>query len=219
MWWRRRKQPTYQPGTRAYGKWRLYADTVEGSDTVVDRKDNGQVYEVSWVGTEAVALEYLRRRDVRQERYYVIVETPYRNFGRDMIMIFDEADGALIEIPERTPIPELTASPTHCARCGYTILPCTHFEFSCDDPDCGHPWHTADFAQSADEVIRAGMGYRCTQCRSAACRACYEATGGENLATTDGFLLEPGDEQPHPADEITLRLCWICRSPVTIFDE
>ncbi|MFC4008582.1 hypothetical protein ACFOY2_15230 [Nonomuraea purpurea] len=213
MWWRRRKQSTNQPGTRSY------ADTVESSASVVDRKDNGQVYEVFWVKTEAVALEYLRRREVRQEGYYVIVETPYRNLGRDMVMIFDEADGALIEIPERTPLPELRASPTHCARCGYPILPCSHVEFSCDDPDCGHPWHTADFGQSADEVILAGWGYRCTKCRSAACRACYEATGGENLTTTHGFLLEPGDERPHPADEIMLRLCWLCRSPVTVFDE
>ncbi|MEU6715037.1 hypothetical protein ABZ897_26535 [Nonomuraea sp. NPDC046802] len=219
MWWRRRKQSTYQPGTRSYGKWRSYADTVEGSVSVVDRKDNGQVYEVFWVKTEAVALEYLRRREVRQEGYYVIVETPYRNLGRDMVMIFDEADGTLIEIPERTPLPELRASSTHCVRCGYPILPSSHVEFSCDDPDCGHPWHTADFAQSADEVILAGWGYRCTKCRSAACRACYEATGSENLTTTHGFLLEPGDERPHAADEIMLRLCWLCRSPVTIFDE
>jgi hypothetical protein len=99
-WWRRR-QRGYEPGVRAYGAWHLYADTVEGSSTVVDRKDSGQIYEVSWVKSEAVALEYLRRRDVRQEGYYVIVETPRRNLGRDMVMIFDEADGSLIEIPER----------------------------------------------------------------------------------------------------------------------
>lgn len=217
-WWRSRQRP-YEQGTRAYGAWRIYADTVEGSASVVDKKDNGRVYEVYWVKSEAVALEYLRRRDVRLEGYYVIVETPQRNLGRDMVMIFDEADGSLIEIPERTPLPVPTPSPTHCARCGYPILPCTHLEFRCDDPDCGHPWHTADFAQSTDEVIRAGWGYRCTQCRSAACRACYEATGSENLTTTRGFLLDPGDVQPHPADEITLRLCWVCQSPVTIFDE
>lgn len=165
MWWRRRRQTTYEPGTQAYGKWRPYADSVENSANVMDIKDNGKVYEVSWVKSEAVALEYLRRRDVRQERYYVIVETPYRNLGRDMIMIFDEADGALVEIPERTPLAELTASPTHCARCGYPIMPCSsNFEFPCDDPDCGHPWHTVDFAQTADEVIRAGGG---TAARSA----------------------------------------------------
>jgi hypothetical protein len=215
MWWRRQKQA----GTQAYGAWRLYADTVEGSTTVVDRKDNGQVYEVSWVKTEAVALEYLRRRDIRREGYYVIVETPYRNLGRDMVMIFNESDGALIEIPERTPLPELTASPTHCARCGYPVLPHDRIVEPACGPDCGHPWHTTEFAQTAEEVILSGFGYHCTKCRSAACRACYEATGGENVATRSGFLLGPGDERSHPADEIMLRLCWICRSPVTIFFE
>ncbi|GAB2944949.1 hypothetical protein ACFMQL_33325 [Nonomuraea fastidiosa] len=220
MWWRRRKRSPYEPGVRAYGAWRVYADSVEGSDHIVDRKDNGHVYEVSWVKTEAIALEYLRRRDVRREGHYVIVETPHRDLGRDMIMIFDEADGSLIEIPERTPLPQPTPSPTHCARCGYPVLPVTDVTpSSCGDPDCGHPWHTADFAWSADRVILAGAGYRCTQCRSAACRACYEATGSEQTTITHGFLWDPDDEQPHPSDEILMRLCWICGSPVTILDE
>jgi hypothetical protein len=78
----------------------------------VDRKDNGQVYEVSWV--ETAALDYLRHRDVRRQCHYVIVEAPRRNIGRDHD--FDEADGWLIEIPERTPLPEPTPSPTDCAR-------------------------------------------------------------------------------------------------------
>lgn len=219
MWWRGRKRAAHEPSTRAYGRLRLYADTVEDSGTVIDKKDDGQVYEVSWVRTEAAALDYLRGRDVRRERYYVIVETPVRNFGRDMIMIFDEADGTPIEIPPRTPLAEPAASATHCARCGYPVLPSSRVEFPCDgDPDCGHPWHTADFAQSAEEVIGAGLGYRCVTCRSAACRACYEATGDENRARTHGFVAGPDDERPKADVEIVHRLCWICRSPVTILD-
>ncbi len=204
----------------AYGRMRLYADSVDGSGTVVDKKDDGKVYEVSWVKSEAVALDYLRGRDVRREGYYVIVETPFRNFGRDMIMIFDEADGAPIEIPERTPLPEPAASPTHCARCGYPVLPSTRVAFPCDgDPGCGHPWHTADFAQGADEVVRAGLGYRCVTCRSAACRACYEATGDQNRSRTHGFVAGPDGGPPRPDVEIVHRLCWVCRGPVTILDE
>lgn len=219
MWWRRRKQSKYPLGTRAYGEWQLYADTVEGSSVVVDKKDNGHVYVVSWVNSEAVALEYLRGHDVRQEGYYRVVETPNRNLARDMVMIFDEADGALIEVPERTPLPELTASTTHCARCGYPILPAARVEFPCDGSDCGHPWHTADFADPTDKVILAGWGYRCTVCRSAACRACYEATGDQNWVTTQGLLLDPADERPKESAELARRVCWVCPSPVTIFDE
>src|SRR5437660_9343946 len=105
VWWSRRsrRRSAVQLGPYSYGRRRFYADTVEGSGCVVDRKDNGAVFEVYWVKSEAVALEYLRRRDVRTEGYYVIIETPGRNLGRDMIMIFDEADGTPIEIPERTP--------------------------------------------------------------------------------------------------------------------
>lgn len=218
MRWRRSRRRESPPFILAYGAWRSYADTVEGSATVVETQDGGQVYEVSWVKSEAAALEYLRRRDVRQRSHYVIVETPHRSFGRDLIMIFDEADGSLIEIPERTPLPEPTPSTTQCARCGYAIMPSERVEFPCEGPDCGHPWHTADFAYGADEVIRQGLGYRCIRCRSGACRACYEATGSENRRTTSGFVFDEGDEQPHPSDEIVHRLCWVCQGPVTIFE-
>jgi hypothetical protein len=207
----------------AYGAWRVYADSVEAGTHIVDRvdrKDNGHVYEVYWGTSEDIALEYPRRRDVRHEGHYVIVETPRRNLGRDMIMIFDEADGSLIEIPERTPLPRPTASPTHCARCGYPVLPVTDVApSSCDDPDFGHPWHTADFGWSAERVILSGAGYRCTQCRSAACRACYDATGGAQTTITRGFVRGEDDGRSHPSDAILMRLCWICGSPVTILHD
>src|SRR5689334_7462922 len=97
-WVRRRKQ--------GHTDFRHYAEPVEGSSQIVDRKDNGQVYIVSRVKSLAVALDYLRRTEVRDEGVYHIVETPGRSVGRDMVMIFDEADGSVIEIPDRTPLPE-----------------------------------------------------------------------------------------------------------------
>jgi hypothetical protein len=201
MWWSRRsrQQEPVQLSPYKYGRRWLYADTVEGSGTVVDRKDNGRVYEVHWVKSEAVALEYLRHRDVRQEGYYVIVETPGRDLGRDMIMIFDEADGSLIEIPERTPLPELQPSTTRCARCGYPVLPAQ----AMNDEPVGPPGSivVVQFPQSPEEVVQKGMGYRCTSCRSAACAACYQAT---NENTDDGTLVHS---------------CWVCNSPVTSLTE
>ncbi|MQA93412.1 MAG: hypothetical protein GEV11_01805 [Streptosporangiales bacterium] len=184
----------------------------------MDRKDGGAVYEVYWVKSEAVALEYLRRRDVREEQYYVIVETPERNLGRDMVMIFDEADGAMLEIPSRTPLPELRASATHCSRCGYPILPCTLVGPGCTDPDCGHAMHVNDFAQSTFEVIVGGFGYRCISCDSAACRACYEATG-EKVSSTAAFRPAANPDLPHPGGDVRVFLCWACDSPVTAFSE
>ena len=113
MWWRRRRQATYQPGTRAYANGAPTPTTVEGSSTVVDRKDNGRVYEkVSWARTEAVALEYCAAGTSAKSLLRQIVEMPYRNLGRDMKSDLRRGRGALIEIPERTPLPELSASPT-----------------------------------------------------------------------------------------------------------
>jgi hypothetical protein len=182
------------PGVHRYGQLRLYAETVEGSSHVVDKKDNGRIYEVHWVRSEAVALDYLRRRDVRIEGYYVIVETPHRTIGRDMIMIFDEADGSMIEIAARTPLAEPQPSSTHCTRCGYPVLPA---EAATEQPNT-----IVEFAQSPEDLIRMGMGYRCINCDSVACAACYEVTG-ENTE----------------AGEIPWHRCWACQSPVTAFTE
>jgi hypothetical protein len=181
-------------GVHRYGRLRLYADTVESGSHVVDKKDNGRVYEVHWVRSEAVALEYLRRRDVRIEGYYVIVETPHRTLGRDMIMIYDEVTGSMIEIAARTPLPEPQPSPTHCIRCGYPVLPAN----ATDD----EPGTIIAFAQSPAELVYNGMGYRCTSCGSAACAACYQVTGENTVA-----------------GEITWHRCWACESPVTAFTE
>lgn len=185
-------------GSSAYGP-KYYADTVEGSECVVDKKDSGAVYEVYWVKSETVALEYLRHRDVRQLRHYVIIETLGRNIGRDLIMIFDEADGTLIEIPERTPLPDLQPSTTHCARCGYPVLTIVNHP---DPPD--DPRKIVVFTESPDEVVLKGWGYRCTGCSSAACAACYRATG-QNTETT--------------AEGVQWYRCWVCESPVTALIE
>lgn len=205
MWWSRksRQRDAVVLSPYRYGQRWVYAETVGGSGTVMDRKDNGNVYEVHWVKSEAVALEYLRHRDVRQEGYYVIIETPGRNLGRDMITIFDEADGSLIEIPERTPLPELQPSATHCARCGYPVLPAGAPE---DEP-VGPPGSVVvvEFSQSLEEVVRNGWGYQCTNCRSAACAACYQATGENTEAAGEAGRL--------------MHRCWVCGSPVTSFVE
>lgn len=187
-----------QRGPREYGRRRYYADAVEASQCVLDKEESGRVYEVYWVKSETVALEYLRRRDVRQEGHYVVITTPGRRLGRDMVTIFDEADGTLIEIPERTPLPELRPSTTHCARCGYPILPGEAVDDVPGDP----PESIVEFAQSPYEAVLKGFGYQCTKCGSAACAACYRATGEKTDVVGEG---------------VQMHRCWVCDSPVTAY--
>lgn len=68
---------------------RLEADVP---DVTTELKVSG-IYEVRRAGTRSAAMTYLRARQVREEEYYVIVETPEGNIGRNLIVIFEERSG------------------------------------------------------------------------------------------------------------------------------
>jgi hypothetical protein len=192
--------------------------TVGNGQVVIDRKPSGAVYEVHRAANEAAALEYLRGRDVRDQKYYVIVETPGRNLGRDLIMIFDEADGSMLEVPERNPLPDLRPSTTRCARCGYAILPATLPPSQQPEEHGPFTYRAVFFGQPPHDVIRMGWGYRCIRCRSGACESCYQATiddmGPVPESTT---VVYTAGKQLH--DDGLFRTCWVCHNPVTAFTE
>jgi hypothetical protein len=168
--------------------------TPEPSLVEIKRTASG-VYEVYRCANEAEALAFLRRRDVPQEKYYVIVETPLRNLGRDLFGIFDEKSEAQIEFPAHTPLREPVSSRTNCARCGYVVLPLREIESPTSDV------HTVQMFTSLDELMESGFGYRCTGCSSLACASCYHSTVGAIERDADGRL--------------HLK-CWVCGSPVKL---
>jgi len=61
----------------------------------LDRKYDGKVYEVYHCQSRSKALEFLRSIPSSQipPLYYIIVETPQGNLGKDLQVIFDEASG------------------------------------------------------------------------------------------------------------------------------
>ncbi len=61
----------------------------------LDEKDNGNVYEVYTSHSRATALEYLRAIPLSEfpPLYYVIVETPEGNLGKDLKGMFEESTG------------------------------------------------------------------------------------------------------------------------------
>ncbi len=169
------------------------------------KKTDSGVYEVYRCASEADALAFLRRRDVPEEKYYLIVETPQRNLGRDLIGIFDEKSEEQIEFPERTPLREPVPSRTNCARCGYVVLKSdarqnleAFAESFTSDP------FTVKIFTSLDELMERGFGYRCTGCSSLACASCYRSTQGAIARTATGGL------------RLT---CWVCGGPVELFGE
>jgi len=64
----------------------------------IDRKDTGYVYEVYKCQSYSTALQFLRSIPFSEipSLYYIIVETPSGNIGKDVEVIFDEASGDTI---------------------------------------------------------------------------------------------------------------------------
>jgi hypothetical protein len=73
-------------------------DGIVRETVSIDRKDDGKVYEI-WQGNEMeTAIAFLRSIPTKAFRhlYYVIVETPSGNAGKDCDGMFDETTGRSI---------------------------------------------------------------------------------------------------------------------------
>jgi hypothetical protein len=149
-------------------------------------------------GTRAAALDFLRRCEIRDERIYVIAENPEENLGRDLIMIFAEADGSLVEIGERSPLPAPRRSDEDCARCGYVVVPAavpgTARIVGADG--------VVEWSVALDQLEQYGCGFRCADCGALACATCFRAVPQRTDAS--------GRVDPH---------CWLCGSPVDVLVE
>ncbi|GIJ46078.1 hypothetical protein Val02_29640 [Virgisporangium aliadipatigenens] len=144
--------------------------------------------------SRAAALDFLRRCEIREERIYVIAENPEGNLGRDLIMIFEEADGAPVEIGERSPLPAPRHSDEDCARCGYPVIPGALPELD--------GAATVRVAVALDGMARDGSGFRCADCGALGCAWCYRAVPQR----TDGS----GHADPR---------CWLCGGRVDVLVE
>lgn len=156
------------------------------------------VYLIEAFDSRAAALEFLRGCEVRDERVYVIAESPQGNLGKDLIMIFEEEDGAFVEIAERSALSAPEFSRENCSRCGYSVIPAASpFEgFSSDEPG------VVTLILDLQSMEQSGQGYQCTSCDGLACARCYQVT-------------------PHtraPDGSLDLR-CWLCGNEVDLFTE
>ncbi|WP_335972711.1 hypothetical protein [Streptomyces sp. CA2R106] len=126
----------------------------------------------------AAALEFLRRTPVRDELVYTVVETPEGTFGRDLIYIFDEADGALIELGVRTAGSTLTPSSTRCAWCEHTVVP---YDIPLDDRTHGSGPRSLD-PDGLAGLVRTGGGFGCGSCALLQCAVCSGLSAPDRAA-------------------------------------
>ncbi|HCE46800.1 MAG TPA: hypothetical protein DET40_24910 [Lentisphaeria bacterium] len=86
-------------------------------------KNSNGTYEFYTADSRNEALEFLRKSPVKEEKKYLIVDTPEGTFGKDLVAIFKEAKSDIMEYGRRPPLPQLEKSLTHCVKCGYPVLP------------------------------------------------------------------------------------------------
>ena len=121
-----------------------------------------RTYEIFSAKTMDAALKYLRGREVKERDYYVIVETEDGNVGKDLISIFNEETGQIMEHGTRKPFNSLKPSATHCAKCGYDIIPIKEKINSLARFDM-------------DDLIKHGRGFQCKGCNLLFCASCVDA--------------------------------------------
>jgi len=93
------------------------------SVSLEEESDKGENHYVVYNAANRVeALAFLRAREIRQPNYFVVVTFPGESLGKDLIMIYDEPTGEMLEFGERKPLPQLKESKSDCARCGYAVL-------------------------------------------------------------------------------------------------
>jgi hypothetical protein len=138
---------------------------------------NRSQYDVYEARNRKSALEALRLVEVKEPLSYVIVETPEGNLGRDLVSIFDEASGATVELVKRTPLPRKRVSPTHCANCGYFVLPAKSDQL---DIQTNIPVVHMSFFSTEDMTVR-GLGFYCPSCATAWCSSCATLRGGDAI--------------------------------------
>lgn len=138
---------------------------------------NGNRYEVYRAKCKADAMAFLRAQEVREERRYIIVETPEGNFGKDLIMIFDEATNTKIEYGERRRLHKTCVTPGRCVRCGYTVLPAGAVGIA---PGVAET-HTLLLL---DQLKEKGVGLVCARCKTLHCPFCVGS--GEPVCPTCG---------------------------------
>ncbi|MFF8375786.1 hypothetical protein ACF07V_06640 [Streptomyces sp. NPDC015661] len=109
---------------------------------------------------------------------YVVVETPQGNVGRDLIYLFEEGDGQLIEFGARTQSEDPVPSATHCAWCGFYVVPFVL-------PPEARLASTLSVYLTIDEARENGHGLRCHHCSLLQCTFCAD-------------FVESGDGGPTP---------------------
>jgi hypothetical protein len=139
---------------------------------------SGNRYEVYTAVNRDTALAFLRGKEIKEEKHYIIVETPDGSIGKDLIMIFDEKTSKMIEFGERKILTQFKNSMTHCAGCGYTVLP------------AGQSVAGVTELIVMGELKKSGVGFLCQKCRTLWCPFCTSLQGSDPICGICGNVMK-----------------------------
>ena len=128
-------------------------------------------YRVYQAGDVATGLEFLRQNPVKEQAVCIIVVTPQGNVGRDFIYLFHEADGRLIELGTRLMSASPMRSDTHCAWCGFFVVPREVPRLRYHE-GIGSVRRVVSF--DLGKLYTAGMGFLCGDCHLLQCAVCSD---------------------------------------------
>jgi hypothetical protein len=176
------------------GKFRKSFPTNKEKKMSVQFKENedsgGNHYEVYIASNYEEALEFLRGKEVKNEKHYVIAETPQGSWGKDMIMIFNERTSSFIEYGTRNRLPKIKTSLSECGGCGYPVFP--------------YPRQIKDMHLVLlldEDLKKKGYGFFCPTCQTLWCSICIDFSHAH---------IETPDNMP---------ACKICGKPLELYQE
>jgi hypothetical protein len=128
----------------------------------------GGVYHVHSGPDRGAAVAFLRQSPPQEELVYNIVETPQGNVGCDFIYLFEEADGKPLDFAPRARLEQApTPSKTHCAWCGFFVVP---YERKLPRNAAAVQFYLTH--DELAELAKTGEGLACRDCGLVTCILC-----------------------------------------------
>ncbi|MFX0148879.1 MAG: hypothetical protein ACFE8E_14160 [Candidatus Hodarchaeota archaeon] len=136
--------------------------TVKKKTTHYSERNRYDVYSANNIKE---AIKFLRKQEIKLPYYYIVIETPEGNIGKDIIGIYNEQNSELIELGRRKKLPNMKKSQEFCTQCGYFVFPMKPFN------------NEVSHVLNIEDMCNKGVGFYCSSCETVWCAQCVVISG------------------------------------------